>query len=105
MAPQSATSDLVGNFLLSGGAPNTTYLTQLVYNIGSTEGGDLNAQYGQMYFSLTQLNNLIKQKGFCPIEMLLFGAFPNARYLSASLYDMHTTSPSTSPTWTWTLFR
>ncbi len=82
--------DFVSNYLLNGSPLGTNpYLTALTTGVGSTQGGDLNAQYSQMYFSITQLKNMTTNVGVCPIEMVLFGAFPDARYLSASVYDMH----------------
>lgn len=55
------------------------YLLPMVVNSGGENyGGDLLAQYSQLYFRTDS-----------PHELLLLGEFPNARYFSITIYDDH----------------
>lgn len=47
---------------------------------GASNGGDSNAQYSQVFYQVTP--------GY---DLVVLGTFPNARFMSATLYDSHTT--------------
>ena len=66
------TGDFFSNF------NNSCYTVDFGIGNGSTDYGDLNAQYFQTYFKVDPRYQLIA-----------VGSFPNARYFSVTLYDEH----------------
>jgi hypothetical protein len=79
------------NFFASfGSAANMgTYGTQLpIQNSGQVFEGDANSTYFSLYYSIANATALINS-GNCPVELILVGSFPDARYFSITGYDMH----------------
>jgi hypothetical protein len=75
LAPINPAKGFSGNF------NNPCYAMPMVTSSGSTHGGDANATYSQLFYQLTP--------GF---DLVVIGTFPNARFMSATLYDAHTTA-------------
>jgi hypothetical protein len=65
---------------------NPTYWTQLAGN-ASGGAGDMNAAYSAMYYSIANLTNA--QNGYCQMEFVVVGTFPEGRYMVITDNDMH----------------
>jgi hypothetical protein len=83
-----------GNFFSN--FANSDYQTKLPEGSGANAAGDLNAAYFQLYYSIYNLNNYWMAAppaglGMCPVELVLVGDFPDARYFSITDVDMHET--------------
>jgi hypothetical protein len=83
-----ATGTFESNFILNG---NLEYDYGVAINAsnGVNAGGDLNSSYAQLFYSINNLNNIWMKNGWCPIELVIAGTFPNARYFSVTVNDMH----------------
>jgi hypothetical protein len=57
---------------------NSCYAIPLITGNGSSQAGDPNALYDEIYY---QVN-----KGY---QLIVYGIYPNARFLSATVYDSH----------------
>ena len=75
---------------------NSTYWTQLGPGTGANLAGDLNSTYFELFYSLSNLQAWMASgtgtgngTPFCPIELVMLGTFPNARYFSVTDNDMH----------------
>lgn len=65
----------IGNF------GNSCYMTPLTISNGAANSGDLNARYYNVYYQVNP--------GY---ELVLTGAYPNARFFSVEVYDSHSVS-------------
>jgi len=73
LPPINPNGTFFSNFL------NACYAIPLVSGMGSSSFGDANAEYDQFYYMVNPA-----------YELIVFGTFPNARFLSATVYDTHT---------------
>jgi hypothetical protein len=69
--------DFLGNF------NNKCYLIRMVAGHGGTSGGDLGAEYDQIFYLI--------QPGY---ELVVYDQFPSARFLSVTVYDQHAANTS-----------
>jgi hypothetical protein len=52
--------------------------------------GDLNSTYSVLFYSIANANNFKDSSGtHCPLELVIGGAFPDARYFSITVNDEH----------------
>jgi len=68
---------------------NSTYEIPIPSGNGTTTNGDLNSTYFQMFYSITNLNAWMTAHNYCPVELIVVGAFPDVRYFSVTDNDMH----------------
>jgi hypothetical protein len=66
-----------------------TYGYPLFASGAATTAGDLNSTYDLIFYSITNANAIYNATGGCPLELVLVGTFPDARYLSITDNDMH----------------
>src|SRR5450755_403953 len=76
------------NFILNGSL-EFDYGVAINASNGANAGGDLNSSYAQLFYSINNLNNIWIKNGWCPIELVIAGTYPNARYFSVTVNDMH----------------
>ncbi len=69
--------DFLGNF------NNKCYLIPMVAGHGGSSGGDLGAEYDQIFY--------LVQPGY---ELVIYDQFPSARFLSVTVYDQHAVNTS-----------
>jgi len=89
----SSCTDFFTCFVSGGNLPS--YGIPLTPSSGATTlEGDLNSTYFSMYYSIANLQNywMAAPNNNCPIELVIVGSFPDARYFSITDYDMHYTN-------------
>jgi hypothetical protein len=62
---------------------NSCYAIPLLAGAGSSDSGDPNATYDQIYYQVSP--------GY---QLIVYGVYPNARFLSATVYDSHLVNTS-----------
>lgn len=75
LPPINPAKGFTGNF------NNPCYALPFEGSSGSTHGGDSNAEYSEVYYQVTA--------GY---DLVVLGTFPNARFMSATVYDSHVTA-------------
>jgi hypothetical protein len=84
--PGNSSGNFFTNFVQ--GFPST-YAIQMSFNAPSGLPGDLNAGYAELYYSLYNQITSWQAAGYCPIEVVLAGTFPDVRYFSVVDNDDH----------------
>ncbi len=69
--------DFLGNF------NNKCYLIPMIAGHGGSSGGDLGAEYDQIFYLI--------QPGY---DLVIYDQFPSARFLSVTVYDQHSANTS-----------
>lgn len=80
------------SFASAPGAPISAYEIAIPGSSGAEAAGDLNATYFSLYYSITNLNAWMASNHYCPVELVMVGTFPDARYFSITDNDMHYTA-------------
>lgn len=89
--PQGSCSDFLHCF------NSPTYETQLpVDSNAPKQAGDWNATYLELFYSIYNLQSWMASGvntgnglPYCPVELVMVGTFPNSRYFSITVNDMH----------------
>ncbi|HUO28929.1 MAG TPA: hypothetical protein VMU80_06920 [Bryobacteraceae bacterium] len=73
----------------------SAYETPINSSLGA-DSGDLNSTYFELYYSIYNLQTWMASGTstgsglpYCPVELVMVGTFPNARYFSVTVDDMH----------------
>jgi hypothetical protein len=80
------------NFFASfASSPQQGYELAIPEESGAAAAGDRNATYFSLYYSIYNLVNSWEAQGYCPVELVIAGNFPDSRYFSITSNDMHKT--------------
>ncbi|MGD0360743.1 MAG: hypothetical protein ABSC93_07715 [Bryobacteraceae bacterium] len=72
-------------------SPSQGYEVAIPGGGGAIEAGDLNDTYFRLYYSIYNLQSYWMAMGYCPVELIIGGSFPDVRYFSITVNDMHKT--------------
>jgi hypothetical protein len=89
--PALTGTDFFGNFA-QGAPPTNPFEIAIPSATGANAAGDLNSTYYPLFYSIANLNAWMASQNYCPVEMVIVGNFPNARYFSITANDMHYTA-------------
>jgi hypothetical protein len=72
--------------------PTTNYQIPLGTTNAAFAAGDLNATYFSLYYSIANAANSTANPNGCQFELVIAGNFPDTRYFSITVNDMHYTA-------------
>ncbi len=89
VATAPGSGSFFSNFANPAGSSFSTYAVAIPPASGQSAAGDRNSTYFPLYYSISNLNAWMTSNGYCPVEVVLAGAFPDVRYFSITQNDMH----------------